>query len=197
VTFHVWEPEETDCYSILEASVEKLGTHMLLGHRARAGQLKRTTWEESVARLHMQQFESKFGLNSGTLRPAQEVFTDHLYFSIQRLLQTTKNHRYETSPTWKEGVPFFLSGGGRTVDIYREALLRVQSDRRLVEMDLPMPEALVAGKVARQEFHRVSVAHGLSYSADNLGQIERKSEVPDLRRHLSKGVDYTTRYIDK
>ena len=34
VTFHVWEPEETDCYSILEAAVEKLGTHMLLGYRA-------------------------------------------------------------------------------------------------------------------------------------------------------------------
>ena len=81
--------------------------------------------------------------------------------------------------------------------MYREAMQRVAKDRCLIEMALPLPGSLVTGKLASHDFHRVSVAHGLSYSAENLGQIERKSEVPDLRRHQSTRADYTSRYIEK
>jgi hypothetical protein len=197
VTFHVWEPEETDCYSILEASVERLGTHVLLGYRAQAGELKHNRWDEAAVGLPIRVFESKFGLSQGKLQPLQEYFVDQVHISLERLLRKTKARRYETSPAWKEGVPFFLCGGGRNVDVYREAIRRVKADRLLFEMQLPWPDSLVPGKLARQDFHRVSVAHGLSYSADNIGQIERRSEVPDLHRSPLADVDYSSRYIEK
>jgi len=193
----VWEPEETDCYSILEASVQSLGTHVLLGYRAHAGELKRIRWDETAAGLSMQEFESKFGLSRGKLKPVQEYFVNQFHISLEKVVRETKMRRYETSPAWTEGLPFFLCGGGRDVDVYREAIGRVEADRDLLEMQLPWPNGLVPGKLLRRDFHRVSVAHGLSYSADNIAQIERKSEVPDLHRSPGAVTDYSSRYIEK
>ena len=197
VTFHVWEPDEADCYSILDASVECRGTHVLLGCRAQAGDVKRSRWEEAAAGLSMWEFESKFGLSQGTLQPLQDYFVNQFHVSLEKVLRTTKSQRYEASPAWKEGIPFFLCGGGRNVDVYREAIQRVKANRPLLEMQLPWPDGLVPGELAHRDFHRVSVAHGLSYSADNIGQIERKSEVPDLHRSPLVTVDYSSSYIEK
>jgi hypothetical protein len=67
----------------------------------------------------------------------------------------------------------------------------------MVELSLPVPENVVLGKVAAGDFHRLSVAHGLSSSADNLAKTLRRSEVPDLRRVRTSKTDYSERYIDK
>lgn len=197
VTFHVWEPEDSDCYSILEAAVKQLGTHILLGYRAQAGQIKRRRWEESDARLSISQFESKFGLSAGKLKLAQGSFIHEFHLALEKVLRKTKATRYETSPAWKAGVPFFFCGGGRTIDAYREAITKSKQGWVLSEMQMPWPDGLQPGKLQKHDFHRVSVAHGLSYSADNIGQIERKSEVPDLRRSQMATVDYSSRYIEK
>jgi len=44
---------------------------------------------------------------------------------------------------------------------------------------------------------KISVAHGLRYAADNLGQIERESEVADIRRTRELREDRSERYIEK
>jgi len=197
VTFHVWEPEDADCYSILEAEVKQLGTHILLGYRAQAGEIKRARWEESHARLSMSEFESNFGLNAGKLKSVQEFFVQQFHVALEKVLRKTKSERYETSPAWKAGVPFFFCGGGRTIDAYREAIAKSKEVRVLSEIEMPWPDGLQPGKLQKHDFHRVSVAHGLSYSADNIGQVERKSEVPDLRRSPLATADYRIRYIEK
>jgi hypothetical protein len=197
VTFHVSEPAEGDCYSILEASVESRGTHVLLGYRAHAGELTNSRWDEAAAGLPFGEFESKFGLSRGKLRPAQEYFVNQFHISLRKPLLHTKVRRYETSPAWREGIPFFLCGGGRNVDAYREAIMKTKADWNLVETQLPWPAGLVPGRLVREDFHRVAVAHGLSYSAVNIGEIERKSEVPDLHRSRLATADYSDRYIEK
>jgi hypothetical protein len=64
-------------------------------------------------------------------------------------------------------------------------------------MKLALPESFVATAVGASEFHRVSVAHGLSFSADNLGQIQPEAEVPDIRRVQGAGINLSERYIEK
>ncbi len=83
------------------------------------------------------------------------------------------------------------------MDAYREAIRTVSKDWRLEEIVLPLPDGIVAGQIKRAEFHRVSVAFGLSDSADNIGLIERKSEVPDLYRSRAASAGYGDRYIEK
>jgi len=60
-----------------------------------------------------------------------------------------------------------------------------------------LPESFASGAIGESDFHRVSVAHGLSYAADNLGQIERESEVKDIRRTRGLREDRSERYIEK
>jgi len=197
VTFHVWESEGADCYSILEAAVEQLGTHVLLGYRAQAGEIKRGRWEESHARLSMSEFESKFGLSAGKLKSMQGFFVQQFHRVLDNVLRKTKSDRYEPSPAWKAGVPFFFCGGGKTIDAYREAIAKCKEGRILSEIQMPWPDGLQPGKLKKHDFHRVSVAHGLSDSADNIGKIERKSEVPDLRRSPMATKDYRSGYPEK
>jgi hypothetical protein len=197
VTFHVSEPNEEDRYSILDASVESNGTHVLLGYRATAGELTGTDWKEESTRLRVRDFETRFGLSSGRLQPVQSYFVERFHIAIEKVLRSTKTRRYETSPAWKSGVPFFICGGGREVDAYREAITKVQTERQFMEIQLPCPTDLVLGKLQRKDFHRISVAHGLSYAVENIGQIDRKSQVADLYRTKSAREDYSDRYIEK
>jgi hypothetical protein len=197
VTFHAWEPQEGDCYSILDASVESMGTHVLLGYRADASGLKLNRLDERLSRASVREFEAEFGLSEGKIGLAQRNFVDQIRWFLEKLLRRTRSTRYGTSPTWESGVPFFLSGGGNSVDAYREAIEVVRRDWCLEEIQLPWPEGLVEGSLKLRDFHRISVAHGLSDSADNIGLIERKSEVPDLYRAQKPGADYSDRYIEK
>ena len=75
-------------------------------------------------------------------------FSELLHLSIRKVLVTTKAERYKTSPRWGEGVPYFLSVGGRNVDAFREALQKTVSERTMIEMSLPVPDRVVLGKVA-------------------------------------------------
>ena len=197
VTFHIGEEDELEINCILETLVKKHGTHILLGYRAQAAGLNGRTWMDATARMSRAAFEESFSLPPGSLNDVQEHFSDMLHLSIRQVLHMTKTDRYETSPRWREGVPFFLSGGGRDVDAFREALRKTSSDRTMVELSLPVPEDVVLGSVAHSDFHRLSVAHGLSSLAENLARTLRRSEVPDLRRVRGYKTDYTESYIEK
>lgn len=197
VVFHVTSVEGDNRYLIHKASVVLLGTHILLAYRAEASQVVRKSWEESFASLDARRFESQLSVPSGRLDPVQEFITDKLFGTIRKLIAETKTYRYETSPAWTEGMPCLLSGGGKDVDIYRGVLSLARTQWPLLEMRLRVPESFASGAIGESDFQRVSVAHGLSYAADNLGQIERESEVADIRRTRELREDRSERYIEK
>jgi hypothetical protein len=198
VTFHIGEENESEINCILEPLVKKLGTHILLGYRAQAAALKDLTWTDTIARMNQAPFEGTFCLFPGSLNSVQEYFCDLLHGSIRKVLHETKMVRYETSPRWEQGVPYFLTGGGRDVDAFQTALLKTAAGRKMIEMSLPVPENVLLGKLLARDFHRLSVAHGLSSPAENLAKTLRKSEVPDLQRpRANNRSDYRDRYIEK
>jgi hypothetical protein len=197
VVFHVTSVDGDNRYLIHKASVILLGTHILLAYRADACQVVRKSWEENFASLDVRKFESQLSIPSGRLDPVQEYVIDKLFGTMRRLIAATKTYRYETSPAWTEGMPYLLSGGGKNVDVYRSVLSQARTQWPLLEMRLRVPESFASGAIGEPDFHRVSVAHGLSYAADNLGQIERESEVADIRRTRSVREDMSERYIEK
>ncbi len=197
VTFHIGDENESEINCILEPLVRKLGTHVLLGYRAQAAALNGRTWTDTIARMNRAVFEESFWIRPGSLNAVQEHFCDLLHGSIRKVLHDTKTVRYETSPRWEQGVPFFLSGGGRNLDAFQDAIRKTTSARKMIEMSLPVPENVVLGKVATRDFHRLSVAHGLSSPAENLAKTLRRSEVPDLQRVRGNKTDYKERYIEK
>lgn len=197
VTFHIGDEEGEEVNCILEALVKNRGTHVLLGFRALAGSLKKSTWEDSATRYNRIEFESAFALKPGCLRQAQDDFADQLHRSIRRIFHDTRSHRYPNSPAWTEGIPFFLTGGGGQIDAYRDVVKRCAKDRTMIELALPIPQDVELGRMVPDQFHRVSVAHGLSFLAENLTRTLRRSEVPDITARPSLKEDYLERYIEK
>jgi hypothetical protein len=198
VLFHIGNNEvEDDCFLIHRSSIVRHGTHILLGYRADAGGLSQTEWDEEFARLGGRDFEIRSGLASLSLDPVDDHFSERLFLVVRKLVTETKQFRYQTSPVWKSGLPFLLCGGGKDLDVYKKSMNQVRSQWPLLEMKLALPESFVATAVGASEFHRVSVAHGLSFSADNLGQIQPESEVPDIRRVQGASINLSERYIEK
>lgn len=67
----------------------------------------------------------------------------------------------------------------------------------MIELALPIPQDVELGRMVPDQFHRVSVAHGLSFLAENLTRTLRRSEVPDITARPSLKEDYLERYIEK
>jgi hypothetical protein len=198
VIFHIGNnEEEDDCFLIHKSSIVRNGTHILLGYRAEESGLGQTIWDEEFARLGSRDLEKRSGLAPLSLTPIDDHFSERLFLLMRKLISETKRIRYQTSPVWESGLPFLLCGGGKDIDVYRNAMTQVRSQWSLLEMRLSLPESFVATGVGASEFHRVSVAHGLSFSAENLGQIQPESEVADIRKPQSVGVNFVERYIEK
>ena len=197
VTFHIGDEEGEEVNCILDALVKNHGTHVLLGYRALAGSLTKSTWEDSATRYNRDEFESAFALRSGCLRQVQDDFADQVHRSIRKIFHDTKSHRYPNSPAWTEGIPFFLTGGGGQIDVYRDVIRRCAKDRKMIKMGLPIPQDVELGRMVPDQFHRVSVAHGLSFLAENLTRTLRRSEVPDMQSSSGPSEDIRERYIEK
>jgi len=98
-----------------------------------------------------------------------------------------------------EGMPYFLCGGGSQHGFYAQlhAALKSPATARwlsLVEQTLLRPQNLVAEGLPRGDYHRMSVAFGLSQL--NLGSIKK---APPMTRTASTKhrSNWTSNYIDK
>jgi hypothetical protein len=196
--FHIGRDEAQDnAFLIHKSSIEPLGTHILLGYRVEASRSLETLWDDEFAGLSTSSFEAKAKLRRGCLVDVDAAVSEKLFLKMRWLISQTKQHRYQTAPVWKDGLPFLLCGGGRNMDVYRDAIKQVTSQWKLQELQLKPPASLVARGIGAADFHRVSVAHGLSFTADNLGQIVREEDVPDIRHSNSSRANLSENYIDK
>ena len=106
-----------------------------------------------------------------------------------------KKDKVPGSPQWKR-LPFFLCGGGRNIPLYRSFVEKfngaAQLSMGLENMELSKPENMEAKGLKKAEFHRLSVAYGLSY--EDVGSCLKPSEIPDMSVSIS---DWKTRYVSK
>lgn len=85
----------------------------------------------------------------------------------------------------RRNYPVILAGGGSTNALYRKlfASSAVFQHVRIEELQLPKPDSLEMPGLVPQEYHRLSVAYGLSF--DNLGKVLTPSQIKDL--HIETG----------
>ena len=57
---------------------------------------------------------------------------------------------------------------------------RLGRERKLKSFTLPMPNGLEAEYLGVDDYHRVAVAYGLSYTIDSIGQFISPSEIDDM-----------------
>lgn len=90
------------------------------------------------------------------------------------------------APMFREMVAF-VCGGGRALDPYQTSVKRLAESlskhkagwRRLEILELPKPRELEAKGLPASEYHRISVAYGLSFPAADVGRVRPETEIPD------------------
>ena len=135
------------------------------------------------------------------------VKTDECYLNdcsvvLRQVVGDTKRNRNPHSPAWDLGVPAFICGGGAQVDLYKQLIpylgekLRTAGINGFDVKNLPKPENLENEDILPQDYHRIAVSYGLSFSVDNIGTIIPERDVEDMEYNAPE-VDISERYIDK
>jgi len=107
---------------------------------------------------------------------------------LSSVVARTKVSRDPFASEWANGLPLFLCGGGSKMAFYNERVvsnanyrLRDTGWAGFRETVLPKPDYLVAESLKAGEFHRRSVAEGLSHPVEDIGRIVPESEIGDVR----------------
>ncbi len=96
----------------------------------------------------------------------------------------------------------FVCGGGSKIAIYRNAVndcsKNLQKNLRLcgfLDKSLPEPKGFEAPDLPPNSFHRMAVAYGLSFPAEEIGNIIPQSEIPDIEKsQISRRENYGDNY---
>lgn len=181
VSFNAHKTADTSVLPIASSAVEKLGAHYLLGSLAgRRGQ--DIEWADSDASGSDALFSKKNSERAGEVAARRQAFIS----SFKRCLNTLGHESYNWYPRSErfrsdpKRLPVFLCGGGANIPQYREILSSWQGLRVEVRT-LPMPDG-VEGEISPDQFHRLSVAYGLSLLQRNLAEVWRKDATAVLQK---------------
>jgi len=178
-------------FAIFTKSVPPLGVEYLVKHRLKAIQNK-TSWTPSPHENLPSNaiFAQKSGISISQLEEIDQQFYTPLRQQFVEQLRHTKNVRSSPNArSWKEGVPFFLCGGGANVALYKELDVMARSGAfgfKLDIMRIQKPEDLDAAGLSDANYDRLSVAYGLSYDAFDIWDIIPEDQVPDQSAHRKK-----------
>jgi len=176
------EKKEEDRYPIFASDVLPLGTHFLMEARLRRLGLGRGAWDDLQAVPDPAEIARQLSVEAGQVQRLDEEFVASVSTAVQKILNYTHNQRYGKAPEWREGLPAFLSGGGSNCELYSRSLSMAFARHgvKLKRTNFPLLEE--AEGALEQNFHRLSVAYGLTFDAESIGRILCPHEVEDAPR---------------
>lgn len=173
---------EEDRYPIFASEVLPLGTHFLMATRLQSLGHEQSEWDDLQAIPEGEELAKRLNADRSRLQAADQAFATRLRGEIKRVLSYTRAQRYGKAPEWREGLPVFLSGGGSDCDTYSRALAVACTSCNVPLRRTSFPlldEAAAGGSFRSSEFHRLSVAYGLTFDAQSIGRILAPHEVDD------------------
>lgn len=180
--FNVHEHDGEDAFPIFGKSVELLGTRYLVKNRLKLSPYLQETGELGPFSQipNEANFAKLLGVSEPQLKQQDSGFKSKFKKQITRLLQYTRSQRYPQSVTWSQGIPTFFCGGGSRCDFYRDGINEILNSYKLDIRSLTSLTNLEAKGIRKMDYDRFSVAHGLSYDRDDLGEVTRSDEIEDV-----------------
>lgn len=168
--------EETDIALYgMEWTVTKFGTHDLNYSRYELIQDKSSFSLDAT--LDTEEFINSYTVEKSQIQSLDSLFAKSLGKQIRIVLSRTKSGKYSKAPEWHSasGVRTFICGGAYQCNVIKEAFINAQSGTvhnkfNLLEIPLDKPDNLNELKTVK-EFHRVSVAYGLSFNELNQPKV--------------------------
>jgi len=208
-TFIIHENEGEDVFPILDTAVEKLGTIML--HNERVDMLKNHL-ERSLGEVKNINPTNPLPEHSyyGVKLCEEEIFKcDVRFFNestkvVGRAVQKTRDHRDPNSSVWKTELHVFVCGGGGRHILYKTAIEELgqrlskawKDFRGFAIRDIPKPDKLEASDLSHEEYDRLAVAYGLSFTSDEIGEVIPESKVSNITTQ-SPVLNVEDRYVSK
>jgi len=208
-TFIIHSDEGEDKFPILETAVDQYGTMVL--HEKRIRGLKNNLdqalqckglIDPTVALPDLTYYE--VSMESSVFSEIDNQFFKTCAANIGNVIRNTKKNRAPYARAWSSGLPVFICGGGSRFEAYRTMLRNLGSriakgvsdfkgfDIRMI----PKPDQLEAPDISHQEYDRLAVAYGLSFSSLEIGEVIPRGMVNDIHKEdRTKKVDVL--YIGK
>ena len=195
-TFNVAESESAggDLLPVFAAKVERKGTHYLMANRLHEIGSP-GAWSDAEAVPSAERLSAHLKCAIEEIKLRDSVFRDAVAGTLHHVLAYTKSNRYPGSRRWATGVPVFLCGGGAEVDVYQEAVERCGF--RVSAMEIESPARLKSASIGDYGFSRVSVAYGLSFGPEDLGELRPPSAVPDASESSVRERELEDRFVSK
>lgn len=222
--FIIHERDGEDLYTILVAEVEKLGASILHKYRIACAEaiIKRHVGEDDAINFRhntmktinlaydgiapLPKIEPYFPtLSPKVLKDYRKIDAEFMVECsklVRKVIKESRLYRNPNSPAWQKGLPVFLCGGGSNIETYKSVISH--AEQRLSstsfpgfdQKQLPKPVNLETEDIPPRDYHRMSVAYGLSFSYIDIGEIIPPRAVEDLviEENICNINDY---YIDK
>lgn len=208
-TFLIRSHSGEDVFTLLATKVERYGTMELHKHRVHA---LKNSMQECLSR--MSNIDPTLPLPDSThyerqvaknyLSQNDSIFFKECRSNIGELVRYTKEARDPNSAAWAAGLPVFICGGGARNPIYKDLIESLGSKiaESLTNFNefsikaIPQPQKLNAPELPHNEYDRLAVAYGLSFTSDEIGKVIPESKVSDIHRE-KKENRFEERYVSK
>lgn len=208
-TFIIHDSEGEDLFPILDTAVEKLGTIMLHGKRV---ETLKNSLEKSLNNVkninptHPLPDHVYYGIKlcEEEILECDDSFLNECKEIIGKVIKNTKHQRDPNSNVWQTELQVFVCGGGGRLSLYREAIDELGQNcsrawnhfRGFAIRDIPQPDQLEAPDLSHEEYDRLAVAYGLSFTSDEIGEVIPESMVSNINT-LKPVLDVEGLYISK
>ncbi len=195
-------------FNCLKSKVDLLGTTIL--HCKRLGWIKDSAARSEIDQSNLIQavMRAEGNIENINIYPASvEEYVDHsewpAHFSIdtvlyhefyelnKRIINEVKNHIDTERAQWNH-LQFIFCGGGSLHPIYE----KITHWSKLDVISLSKPSKLIAESLAEQEYHRLLVAYGLSFS--DQGTFVNASQIEPMKsKQENTEPSWRSNYIDQ
>jgi len=208
-TFLMGSREGDNYFTLLATKVERYGTMEL--HKRRVHDLKRSM-QECLSRMNNidptlplpDSTHYKRQVENYDLSQSDNIFFKECKSNIGELVRYTKAARDPNSTAWAAGLPVFICGGGARHPIYKDLIESLGSKiaEALTNFNefsikaIPKPQKLDAPELPHNEYDRLAVAYGLSFTSDEIGAVIPESKISDIHTERNQ-TRIEERYVSK
>lgn len=154
--------------------VRKLGTHYLMHwRRDRIPLCRDPELPASALGGSADALAAELGTDRTEIERVDEKFSSYFGLQLALALRAARSHGLSQEREWRSGMRVFLCGGGSALRAYERAL-QIASTKIGTPLSLsafPEERAESTHPLPTGSFHRWSVAHGLTFDLDSIGDV--------------------------
>lgn len=182
--FGTYRPHKDDFYRFptWASAVEPYGTHFLMATRYRELVSTDQKWDDFGGVPNPGTFAEMAGCSCRDVQKVDTEFAGVVSEAIGQVLTSTKRRKNPLAREWAWGIRTFLAGGGSHCEAYRDAV-----DRALKRLGTPIKEMKFELRdlnnrqnIESSQLHRLSVAYGLTFDADSIGEAIPPGDIDDV-----------------